>query len=346
MDTENNTKNNIDSRWFALDFTKSIGLIGALLCHVLIWWYGINLAPSGEYLIRLNSFRILAEFYLVLVSILIISSGAAFYFYFIKPETSSWKICKRSIILAVIGIIIGLNTKPFYIYWNIFLFYAVSLILLYIIYKYWKIKGIALITIISFITTIIFEIIPQNLNGQNYIINIIIGDPNGIKNNFPIFPWISTLGFGFLISYIFKKIKNNENQKKYKNIILNISIIILCFSIPFLNNLDYNNVFGVTAKIPISFILFCLSLFSIIITTADKIIGTKNISAYNLIEIISRNMLKIYLVTIFSILFMIYLIRDLFIINENNMLTWFIILNILTFIIIYATGYKLTKKLK
>jgi len=280
-------------RWQALDAIKTLGLLGALFGHVLIWWFGENWSGTGAsfYSIGLPMWLIIID--LTIVGLILVSAGAAFYFY-LKRGASFKKICFRMALLVFLGFLFGLNLRPLFLFWNIFLFYALAVLTIFILDRYGDKKILFFLTLCVLFLTPLLRLFLNKLAPGGYAAAVLIGDPQGRISFFPFFPWFFLVGAGFLTSYFYSEYR----PKRFLIYGLFSGIIVSFFAISFLKPLDLSNVFGVTSQIAPGYIILIFSFFIFLISSLELIFKKITLSKYNPIVAIGRHILPIYLITI------------------------------------------------
>jgi len=282
-------------RWQALDAVKTIGVLGALSGHILIWWFGKNLdIASGIMFFKLNGIpNWLIIMYIVVVHFILISAGAAFYFY-LKRNPPFKKIASRVALLVLLGVLFGISFHPFVLFWNVFLLYALSMVIIFIIDRYGSEKIILYLALCSLSLAPFLRLFSNKIIPENYLSAILIGDPAGRISFYPFSPWFFLVGAGFLIGYFYSK-----HQSKHL-LIYGIcgGMITLLAAIPFLKPLDFSNIFGVTSQIPMGYITLIFGSFIFLISLLELIFKKITLSKYNPIIAIGRHILPVYLITI------------------------------------------------
>lgn len=334
-------KNQILGRWQALDIIKTLGVLGALGGHILIWWFGKNNDPAiGDVFYSINAASFWATIgylaILTIIHLLFISAGAAFYFYLKNKKPTFKKILFRFILFIFIGILFGLNIQPFIVFWNVFLFYAFSILIIFIIDRYGNEKRIAVLTLSALVLTPLLRLFLNKIAPGNYLSAVLIGDPLGKISFYPFFPWFFLVGSGFLISYFYSKYQN----RRFPIYGVSGGIIIFLATFFSLKPLDLSNVFGSTSQIPINYIIFIFSFFVFLISSFELILGKKILSKYNPAIAIGRHILPVYLITIMITLPLASALKNSTK-YDNNIYT-FLILELITLAIAYITGAILT----
>ncbi len=319
-------------RWQALDIMKTIGLMGALMGHIVIWWYAENMDPSTSAYFKLSlaqfSPLIACLFILLIVHFLFITAGASFSFY-LKKGPSMKNVLFRVILFIFLGVLFGLNIHPFFLVWDVFLLYAFSILIISLFNKYGSEKWLAITTLGVLITAPFLRSFLNNATPENYISAIFIGDPQGKISIYPIFPWFFMIGIGFLIGNFYSK---HHNKKFLKYGIVG-GIVAALAAMPFLIPLDPSNIFGATSQIPISYIVFIFSIFIFMISLLETIFKNKIFSKHNPIVAIGRNILPIYIITILITLPVTNALKNSHKYDGNNNTYIFIALEVATFII-------------
>jgi len=282
-------------RWQALDAIKTLGVLGALSAHIIIWWFGKNWdTASGAVFFSLNGIpNWLAVTYMTVVHFILVSAGAAFYFY-LKHRPTFKKITFRITLFVFLGVLFGLNLQPLVLFWNFFLFYAFSILIIFILDRYGDKKGVAFLTLGALILTPFLRPLLNQAAPENYLAAVLVGDLQGRVSFFPFFPWFFLVGAGFLISYFYSKYQN----KRLLIYGMLGGIIISFLIIPFLKPLDLSNVFGVSSQISISYIIFIFSSFIFLISLLELIFKKITLFKYNPVIAIGRHILPIYLITV------------------------------------------------
>jgi hypothetical protein len=334
----------INERWTALDVVKTLGFFGPGFGHIFLWYWGINLAPeSGAFLYRLDQYQRLGFIYWPFVMFLIISAGSGMYFY-LRNRNNLLRIFKRSLIFITLGILLGLSTDPFIIFWNIFIFYSISFILFSIIWKYFNLIGIIAITIGGYILTPVFRLFFTHIENTSYIANAIVGDFHGITSTFPLMPWISFIGVGFILGYLYDL--HREYMRKKENIILSISVFIALTSALILPPLDWTNVFGQTARLAMAYPIFFCSLFIGVIILADKWFRDRELGKYNPLRTIGESIMPVYIISLLVMLGITNFVIDNAIISGNTKSLYeFIRLTFIAFAVAYITSIIFIKKI-
>lgn len=334
-------QNQISNRWQSLDMMKTLGILGALGGHILIWWFGKNNDPAiGNifYSIDTVSFWQTIGYLaiLVIIHLLFISAGAAFYFYLKNNKPTFKKILSRSVLFIFLGILFGLSLQPFILFWNVFLFYAFSILIIFIMDRYGNKKMVAVLTLGTLILTPLLRLFLNKIAPENYLSAILIGDPLGKISFYPFFPWFFLIGSGFLTSYFYSRYQNKR--------ILTYGVfggIIIFFATFFsLKPLDLSNIFGATSQIPINYIIFIFSFFIFLISLFELIFKKRVLSKYNPAIAIGRHILPVYLITIIITLPLTNTLKNSA--RYGNNIRAFLILELITLAIACMVGTVLT----
>lgn len=332
-----NSQSQNSDRWQALDVIKTFGLLGALSAHIFIWWFGKHLGTTDAtfYSFDATYLRILTV-YLVVVHLLLVSAGAAFYFYLKKYKPTFKKIISRIALLVLLGVLFGLNLHPPALFWNVFLFYALSILIIFIINRYGSKKAIFSLTLCTLVLTPLLRLFLNKLTPGNYLSAILIGNQENIISFYPFFPWFFLIGSGFLISYFYSRCQN----KSFSTYGLFVGIIVSFLAIPFFKPLDFSNIFGTTSQIPISYILFIFGSFIFLISLFELMLQKVTLSKYNPAIAIGRHILPIYLITVAITLPLTIAIKNS--VKYGNSTYVFLILEAITFLVAYVSGAILT----
>lgn len=331
------------SRWLALDAAKTITVLGTLLAHIFIWWFGENFG-TGARLYHIDLSQSVTFAYFSFIVLLITSSGAAFYFYIDRKELTMKQILKRSSILVIIGLFFAVNTQPFLFLWNIFFFYAVSLILITLIYKRYGIKGIVLSSAASYLGLLILRLVLDQTLAHNYFIEVLIGDP--IRSQFPILPWIFMLGVGFSVAHLFHHMKAAAKKKMQTLWILIFGALIAIIVSRFLTPINESDIFGITAQMPAMYLVYFAGLFICMISLLDLVLANGTLEKYNPINTIGRHTLAVYLITLLTMLGVVNHIEETSSLQMTHPIGTFLWLNIATILLAYTASYFLEKRRK
>jgi len=331
-------QNQNSDRWQALDIVKTLGVLGALGGLILLWWFGENKNPAmGNVSYSLSTaFWPTIGYLVVITHLLFISAGAAFYFYLKNNKPTFKKIVFRFILFIFIGILFGLNLQPFVVFWNVFLFYAFSILIIFIMDRYSDKKIIFYLTLCTLVSTPFLRLFLNKIAPGNYLSAVLIGDPLGKISFYPFFPWFFLVGAGFLISYFYSKYQN----KRFLTYGALGGIIISFFIIPFLKPLDLSNVFGSVSQIPINYIIFIFSSFIFLISSLELILKKITLSKYNPAIAIGRYILPVYLITIAITLPLTDALKNSA--RYSNNIYIFLTLELITLAIAYLAGAILT----
>jgi uncharacterized membrane protein len=174
------------------------------------------------------------------------------------------------------------------------LFYALSILIIFIINRYGDKKRIAVLTLGALILTPLLRLFLNKIVPGNYLSAILAGDPQGKISFYPLFPWFFLVGAGFLTSYFHSKYQN----KRF--LIYGVFGGIIIFLVTFfsLKPLDLSNIFGSTSQIPINYIIFIFSFFIFLISLLELILEKRTLSKYNPAVAIGKHILPVYLITI------------------------------------------------
>lgn len=314
-------------RWAALDAVKTAAVLVTLLSHIVIWWYGEN-QGSGNSRYRLDIPQSVAISLLSFVIVLITASGAIFYFH-LKRLTSFPALAGRAAVFLAVGFFLGLNLKPFGILWNIFGFYAVSIVLMALMKKYGGATAMIAGTASCFLLTPVLRHLLGESADHSYLAAVLVGDPEGRLSYFPVFPWFSVLGAGFLTGDLYERSKGAGKEKAFRRAALAVGSLILIGLLPFLPPLDLSNAFGTTSRISILYPLCFGGAFLIAIALFDGLLRNATLSAYHPINAIGRHLLAVYLTTLLTMLAATSALK-----SAGAFLT----LNALTLAVAYATG--------
>ena len=153
-----------EDRWQALDAIKTLGLLGALFGHIFIWWFGENWDGANSGFYSVNTVPLWLN---TIVHFLLVSAGAAFYFY-LKRELTFKKFFFRIVLFVFLGILFGLNFHPPALFWNIFLFYALSVLIIFILNRYNGKKIIFLLTLCVLFLTPLLRLFLNKIAPVNY----------------------------------------------------------------------------------------------------------------------------------------------------------------------------------
>ncbi len=295
--TPDTAEKRAQSRWLALDAVKTAGLIGTLLAHPMIWVLGTEKMLDGHPIYDIS--RVSFAFpYFVCVVLLITAAGSAFYFYIEK--TPAKNIALRALMIALVGIIFGINIHPFFLFWNIFLFAAIALGCFASMYKIFGIRGIVAATLTSYLAMLVVRIaFPQALY-TNFLLQIFAGDPRGIASDFPILPWLSIVGIGFIAAYAYAEAKKSGHEKKYMLWLLLGGFTLITLTEP-LAAVNQANAFGTTAFMPLSYPLYFGGLYILCLAIAEYCFKKSSISIWYPIRAVGRHPLAIYLSTILAL---------------------------------------------
>lgn len=324
-------------RWQALDMIKTVGLLGALSGHILVWWFGKNWGPANSAtFFSLNGIpNWLATVLLIMVNFILISAGASFYFYLKKYKPTFKKIAFRIALFILLGVLFGLNLHPPFLAWTIFLFYALSILIIFILDRWGNEKFIIYLTLGVLALTPLMRLFLNKIAPENYLSAVLTGAPMGGHSFYPFFPWFFLIGSGFLISYFYSKYQS----KRFLLYGALGGIIISIISIPFLKPLDFSGVFGVTSQISIFYIIFTFSSFIFLISSLELILKNITLSKYNPV-IMGRHILPVYLITFFVTLLLTNAFKNST--KYDNSIYIFLSLELATFLIAYLTGVILT----
>ncbi|MFH1200821.1 MAG: hypothetical protein V1484_00625 [bacterium] len=330
-------QNQNSDRWQALDAIKTLGLLGAFSAHIVIWWFGKNLDPaSGAVFFNLNGIpNWLIVMYIIVVHFILISAGAALYFY-LRRKPSLEKISLRIALLILLGVLFGLNLQPFFVFWNVFLLYAFSLLIIFIIDHYGNEKIIFYVTFCALVVTPFLRLFLNNIAPGNYWSAILVGDLQGRISFYPFFPWFFLIGAGFFTSYFYSK----HQSKHLLTYGICGGIVTLLAAFPFLKPLDFSNIFGVTSQIPLSYIIFIFGFFVFLISLLELIFKKITLSKYNPAIAIGRHILPVYLITVVITLPLTNILKNSA--KYGKSIYIFLGLEFITFLIAYLSGAILT----
>ncbi|HAH05554.1 MAG TPA: hypothetical protein DCM05_03360 [Elusimicrobia bacterium] len=279
-------------RWAALDAVKTTALLGTLLGHILIWWYGEN-QGAGAVVYRLDAHQTAATVAMGFMFALVSASGAIFHLH-LKRLAGLPALAGRIAVLLAAGLLLGLNLHPFVILWNVFGFYASSLLLIAMIQRAFGWKGMALFSAASYLLT---PLLRRGLDGSSYWTAVLIGDAQGLLSFFPLFPWFSLLGLGWLAGELFER-----DPQAFRRKAATTGTLLILAGLPFLSPLDFSNVFGITSRIPLAYPLFFGGIFLAALALCDALFGKKAFSAYHPLNAVGRHPLAVYLVTLLTML--------------------------------------------
>jgi len=325
-------------RWQTLDIIKTIGCLGAIFSHILIWQFGKIHEGVGMELYDMSAlpWQLLTVSF-VTVHILFISAGASFYFYIKKYNPTFKKITSRLIPIILIGILFGLNYHPFILYWNVFFFYALSIITLLLLYRFSNYRAIFSFTIFTLIATPFLHFFLNNIISGNYGAAILMGDPQRNISFYPFFPWFFLVGAGFLVSHFY-------SQYRRKNILLRSLLVgggVFFPAILFLRPIDLSDIFGVTSQIPIVFIVLTFSFFIVLLSSIELIVAKKVLSKYNPLVIIGRHIFPVYVLTLLFSLVLIDIVQRSVVYEKGNIYV-FLISELTVFSMAYLIAVILT----
>ncbi len=285
-------------RWQALDVIKTLAVLEALTFHVLIWWFGGNSDKNSAAFYAFDIGLLPSLSYFILVHFVLVAAGTAFYFYLGKYKPSFGKVFSRALLLALFGILFGLNLNPPAIFWNIFLFYALSILVIFSLNRGAGKNQIIFLTLAALFLTPFLRPLFNALMPGNYLSAVLVGDIKGDISFYPFFPWFFLVGAGFLTGYFYSK----YGWKKFANYGLPGGIIAALVSIPFFKPLNLSDVFGNTAHMPISYLIFIFGSFIFLISLLELALKNVTLSKYNPAVAIGRHILPVYVITVFATL--------------------------------------------
>ncbi|MDD2766151.1 MAG: hypothetical protein PHH40_00095 [Candidatus Moranbacteria bacterium] len=326
-------------RWQTLDIIKTIGCLGAIFSHILIWQFGTTHRGVGIDLYDMNavSWPILT-FCFVIVHILFLSAGASFYFYIEKYHPSMRQVGTRLIPIILLGFLFGLNYHPFILYWNVFFFYTLSILTLFFLQRFFGYTIIFLVTSLTLFLTPLLRMFFDDGFLENYFITFFFTDAQNTINFYPFFPFFSLIGFGFLTSHIYY----TYQKKKLFIRSLASGTLALFFLTLILERVDVSDIFGVTAHLPIRFLLLTIAFFVVILSLIELIAHGRMITKkYHPLVIIGRHILPVYVLTLLSSLVFLNFFQRLSFYNKES-IGVFLFSLFITFDIAYAIAVILT----
>jgi|GEM_PF-4511429 len=286
-------------RWQALDIIKTIGLLGVLSAHVIILWFGKKISLAGFALYDMSAvpWWIVAA-HMVVVHLLFVAAGAATYFYLKQRKPGLYQIGRRMALMIFLGVIFGLNIHPPMLFWNIFLFYAVSILVIFIVDRYWNEKGVFLVSLVVLLGTPAARAIADALFPGNYLAGVLAGNSGHITSFYPFFPWFFLTGAGYLASYWYSR----YGKKRFQAAGLLGGTCAILAAAPFLRPLNFDDVFGSTSRLPLSYLVLIFGLFIFLISLAQRLSGKEKLSPYNPLVAAGTYILPVYLLSLLAIL--------------------------------------------
>ncbi len=291
-------QNEISKRWQALDIIKTLGLSTALLFHVFIWWFAKDNNTTGAYFYSFEGSGFWLIVCLITIHFLLISAGTAFYFYLEKYKPSFGKVFSRALLLALFGILFGLNLNPPAVFWNVFMLYAFSILVIFFLNRYSGKKQIIFLTLVALFLTPFLQPLFNALMPGNYLSAVLVGDIKSDISFYPFFPWFFLVGAGFLTGYFYSK----YGGKKFADYGLPGGIIAALLSIPFFKPLDISDIFGNTARMPISYLIFIFGSFIFLTSLLEFALKKTVLAKYNPAVAVGRHILPVYVITVLATL--------------------------------------------
>lgn len=300
------TENQNSYRWQTLDIIKTIGLFGAVSGHILVWGFlkGSE-GVGGMEIYDANASGWLIMFCFMMVHLLLISAGASLFFYVRKNKPSFKKIMYRVAPIIAIGLLFGLNYSPLILYWNVFLFYALSIVIIFTLNRFIDYKIILYLTATTLVATPLLRLFLNTGATNNYLASILIGNSGEVISFYPIFPWFFLMGSGFLVSHFY--LQHRDKITFIRGLLFAASILVC--AIPFLIPLNLTDIFGVTSQIPIGYVVFVFGLFIFLVSALELIFWKRKLSKYNPIVAIGKHIFPVYIATVFVILVLIDITR-------------------------------------
>jgi hypothetical protein len=326
-------------RWQALDILKSVGLFAAVFGHTLIWWIGTQrgAAESAFYSLHPPLFWLTSVYTIFIgVHFILISAGVSFYFYLKKYRPSYRTIASRVAVLILVGVLLGLNLHPTVIFWNVFLLYAFSLLAIFVSERYGGRRLTVMLTLCALLFTPLLRLSIGHLAANNYLLQVLVGDPQGKISFYPIFPWFFLVGVGFLIGSFYRGHECTRTLA-YRAVGGMVFSVLMLY---FLKPLALSNIFGVTSRIPFAYLFLIFTLFILLISLLELLLRNIVLSRYNPVIAPGRHILPVYLITVIATLAL-YDYIDRFAAYGVGTPVFFI-LEIATFLIAYLSSALLT----
>lgn len=283
-------------RYYPLEYGKAYCLIALIILHTLIWFLAKNnrSIPVGEIASEVILVPYLISFGLVGLFLPAISGMSLAERFYLKGGQKRFLLSEtiRGLIIVVIGVV-GHPEG-----WEALSFIGISSILFSICLN---VGGSGLVALVTFLVCAIQSYVRSSsyLWNSEWIKIILVGNNYG-KHFWPLLPWLSSVGFGFLFMY-FRIIAAKEYLHIYRKIVGIFGVILVsvaCLSKDyFVIAVDKSNLWGPTMfQPPMTAFLGWMGIFLLFLLGFDLLFEGVKPNFTSITNIFSNGMLYIFLV--------------------------------------------------
>lgn len=292
------------SAWPALDLVKFAGVTGMILVHSFYWVatvYGRLIVPTDSWVfVWLSRLMFLGFFSLMLP----LSAGCAFRFALSPTDDlprlslrQCLKVWANGLFLAAIGFFMNVLAVGWTALWawNVLQFVGLSLSLIGTLLALLPVHAVAGAGIgVLLCQTFVLE---TGLSAtETYACQALFGDPSGF-HGWPLFPWFSTVVFGFFLSHAYLKLGSRQKFSSLLAILGGIGLLGGALAGDWLPALDPESLMGGKLFTPQpGLILTLLGIASLMFLAAGRLAKVAPLRPHGIVNCFSKGILWIYVI--------------------------------------------------